>query len=112
MAREGESDISNLVDRLAASSVEHDRIQHLSSTHLPNRDVVLWVLEQLHGVLFPGFFGARDLTEENLREHMHAVLFVYGSWLASFLGSTRRSTTARVVRMASSMCRYFCVAMA
>ncbi|MDG1899380.1 MAG: hypothetical protein P8I74_05900, partial [Phycisphaerales bacterium] len=74
MAREGESDISNLVDRLAASSVEHDRIQHLSSTHLPNRDVVLWVLEQLHGVLFPGFFGARDLTEENLREHMHGLL--------------------------------------
>lgn len=74
MAREGESDISNLVVRLAASSVEHDRIQHLSSTHLPNRDVVLWVLEQLHGVLFPGFFGARGLTEENLQEHVHGLL--------------------------------------
>jgi len=74
MARESELDISNLAARLAASSVEHDRIQHLSSTHLPNRDVVLWILEQLHCVLYPGFFGPRDLTEGSLQEHLQGLL--------------------------------------
>ena len=74
MAHEGESDISPLVARLTEASDAHERIQHLSSTHLPNRDVVLWILEQLHCVLFPGFFGLRDLTEHTLQAHVDGKL--------------------------------------
>ena len=74
MAHEGELDISPLVASLTEASEVHERIQHLSSTHLPNRDVVLWILEQLHCVLFPGFFGPRDLTEQSLQPHVHRVL--------------------------------------
>lgn len=90
MPREGDPDIQPLVDRLTASSPDHDRIQHLSSTHLPNRDVVLWVLEQLHGVLFPGFFGPRDLTEESLAEHVRGVLVeLRGDLLEQVAGALR-----------------------
>ena len=74
MTREGELDIDSLVGRLTASSDEHHRIQHLSATDLPNRDVVLWILEQLHCVLYPGFFGPRNLDEDSLRTHVAAVL--------------------------------------
>jgi serine O-acetyltransferase len=74
MTRERECDVDSLVGRLTASNEGHDRIQHLSSTHLPNRDVVLWILEQLHSVLFPGFFGPRNLDEKSHRVHVASVL--------------------------------------
>lgn len=69
-----EDNILEVVGRLVAPGPEHDRIEQLSTTHLPNRDVVLWILEQLHGVIYPGFFGPRDLTRETLAEHVLGVL--------------------------------------
>ncbi|MEE2718482.1 MAG: serine O-acetyltransferase [Planctomycetota bacterium] len=69
-----EDNIQEVVGRLVAPGPEHDRIEQLSTTHLPNRDVVLWILEQLHGVIYPGFFGPRDLTRETLAEHVLGVL--------------------------------------
>ena len=74
MDREDEMNIQGIVDRLVAPEPDHDRIQQLSTTHLPNRDVVLWILEQLHGVIYPGFFGPRDLTLDTLAEHVLGVL--------------------------------------
>ena len=74
MDREDEMNIQGIVDRLVAPGPDHDRIQQLSTTHLPNRDVVLWILEQLHGVIYPGFFGPRDLTRDTLAEHVLGVL--------------------------------------
>ena len=52
----------------------NDRIQHLSGGRLPNRDVVLWILEQLQYILFPGFFGPRDMDIDGLPEYVAPVL--------------------------------------
>lgn len=64
----------DLARRLVAPSEDHDRIQHLSGGRLPNRDVVLWILEQLQSVLFPGFFGPRNLDVDGLAEYVATVL--------------------------------------
>jgi len=74
MDRGDDKNIREIVDRLVAPVPEHDRIQQLSTTHLPSRDVVLWILEQLHGVIYPGFFGTRDLTLDSLGEHVLGLL--------------------------------------
>jgi serine O-acetyltransferase len=41
---------------------------------LPSRDAVIDVVEALRTVLFPGYFGPSDLTEENLSFHIGSTL--------------------------------------
>jgi len=41
---------------------------------LPSRDRVIEAAEALRSVLFPGYFGISELTEENMRFHVGAVL--------------------------------------
>jgi serine O-acetyltransferase len=42
--------------------------------HLPSRDEIVAMVELLQSVIFPGYFGNRDITEESLSYHMGAVL--------------------------------------
>ncbi len=41
---------------------------------LPSRDVVIEVVEALRAVLFPGYFGTSDLTDENMAFHVGSAL--------------------------------------
>lgn len=41
---------------------------------LPSRDQVIEALEALRSVLFPGYFGVSELTEESMRFHVGATL--------------------------------------
>ena len=41
---------------------------------LPSRDELILLVEQLRSVIFPGFFGARDLSERSLGFHIGATL--------------------------------------
>jgi serine O-acetyltransferase len=41
---------------------------------LPSRDQVVEAVEALRSVLFPGYFGVSELTEENMRFHVGATL--------------------------------------
>jgi serine O-acetyltransferase len=41
---------------------------------LPSRDAVIEIVEALRTVLFPGYFGPSDLTEENLTFHIGSTL--------------------------------------
>lgn len=42
--------------------------------HLPSRDEIGMMVDLLQSVIFPGYFGNRDITEESLTFHMGAVL--------------------------------------
>lgn len=48
--------------------------QPLARREFPSRAVVYELLEDLRSVLFPGFFGPSELTDETLRYHMGATL--------------------------------------
>lgn len=53
------------------SSIHHaGSIRHLSPTHLPNRTTIVGLLDELRSLIFPGFFGSRDITSENLEAHV------------------------------------------
>jgi len=50
------------------------RTRHVSSALLPDRERVLEALEKLHWLLFPGFFGPRNLAQDSLDAHLKSVL--------------------------------------
>jgi serine O-acetyltransferase len=41
---------------------------------MPSRDEIVMMVELLRSVIFPGYFGNRDITEESLEFHMGATL--------------------------------------
>jgi serine O-acetyltransferase len=45
-----------------------------ASQVLPSRDALADIVEALRGVLFPGFFGEQELSEESLGAHLEAAL--------------------------------------
>ncbi|HEY1684031.1 MAG TPA: serine O-acetyltransferase EpsC [Tepidisphaeraceae bacterium] len=58
-----------LPDAVAAlvASVQGDpRMRHLGQVQLPNRDQIVAALETLRLLIFPGYFGKQDLTEQTL----------------------------------------------
>ncbi len=42
--------------------------------HLPSRDEIVHMVDLLRSVIFPGYFGSRDITEESLSFHLGATL--------------------------------------
>ncbi len=63
-----------LVERLARSILDDPRISHVGSTHLPDRGAVGELVEVIRELVFPGFFGRRDLTRESLDAHIRDLL--------------------------------------
>jgi serine O-acetyltransferase len=68
-----------LPEVVAALSEQRDRLattlrRTFTGHPLPSRDEVVQLVELLRSVLFPGFFGNRDVTEESLDFHLGATL--------------------------------------
>jgi serine O-acetyltransferase len=66
--------LDRTVRRLTESILADPRTRHLSAAYLPDRAAVLDVLENLNRLMYPGFFGARDVREENLARHLDHLL--------------------------------------
>ena len=62
------------VRRLVESIVSDERIRHISTAYLPDRSAVLAALDQLRWLIFPGFFGPRNLSEQTLASHVKSVI--------------------------------------
>jgi serine O-acetyltransferase len=46
------------------------RARHVSRQYLPSREAIVEILESVLDLMYPGYFGRRDLTEENLEAHI------------------------------------------
>jgi serine O-acetyltransferase len=68
------SALQEIVERLWR--VEDESGHHLSGVHqtVPSRAAVVGIVEDLRSVLFPGYFGERELDEESRRWHIGATL--------------------------------------
>jgi serine O-acetyltransferase len=70
------SKLSNVVERLCESdnglarSQKPAQIRHI----LPSREVLVEIVEALRSVLFPGYFGTSELSDEGVRFHIGATL--------------------------------------
>ena len=72
--------LANVVDSIVSSYATDARTQRIGKTYLPSRSVIVELIEQARQLVFPGFFGQKKLTEENIRFHV-------GSLVSRFLAS-------------------------
>ncbi len=68
------NNLQRLAEAIVASYHEHEDIQYIGATWLPNRDTIIALLRQLREVLFPGFFGRQNLTESELLLHTSSMI--------------------------------------
>jgi serine O-acetyltransferase len=59
--------LPDVIDALAASIVEEERMRHLNQVYLPNRDRIIEAIGLLRQLLFPGYYGRQGLTSANIR---------------------------------------------
>jgi serine O-acetyltransferase len=65
-----EEDIPAIIDSIVATYDAVSKINHLSVRSLPSREAVREILEGIKEILYPGYFGRRHLTRENIRYHI------------------------------------------
>jgi serine O-acetyltransferase len=46
------------------------RARHVARRYLPSREAIIEILESVLGLMYPGYFERRDLTEDNLEAHI------------------------------------------
>ena len=77
-------------EELSDSILKDARLQHLFLPFLPDEETVLWILERLQELLFPGFYGPRELSAVEVRDHVRRLLVEVGRDMkAQIAGSLR-----------------------
>ncbi|MCH2154337.1 MAG: hypothetical protein MK089_13440, partial [Phycisphaerales bacterium] len=89
-----QSHIDRISDALASSILEDERLRHLYTPFLPDEGTVLWILERLQELLFPGFHGPRELPEQALRAHVSTLLTEISADLVSQIAGALRYAEA------------------
>ena len=59
-----------LVGRLLDSYLGDPRARRISHRYLPSRDAIVEILQGVLDLMYPGYFGRRDLNEEMLAAHV------------------------------------------
>jgi len=67
-------EIAPAVDAIVKSIHDEPRLQHLNRVNLPDREQIVLAIDLLRQLVFPGYFGKRDLTSANLPEHVTSVV--------------------------------------
>jgi serine O-acetyltransferase len=74
VASSGASTLDDVTGALLASYLGDERARRISQRYLPSRDASVEILEGVLDLMYPGYFGRRDLNRENLAPHIaHAV---------------------------------------
>lgn len=60
--------LSESVQAIVESAARHSGMAHLNRVYLPSRHAVIEISERLRQLAFPGYFGERGLTSEQLPE--------------------------------------------
>lgn len=69
-----ETPFKSLVEAIITSYGEESSTRHVDSGSLPDRDVVIELLKQLRELLYPGYFGKKDLDSCTLDDHVRELL--------------------------------------
>ncbi len=62
--------IDRLAEELLASYASDERARHISQRYLPSREAIVEIVEAVLDLMYPGYFGRRDLRADNLNEHV------------------------------------------
>ena len=66
--------LPELVDALLASYRSDARGHHINRRFLPSRDEIIEIVELLLQLLYPGYYGRQDLTDQNVGYHVGVLL--------------------------------------
>ena len=70
-----EHELPPIIDEIVATYLAVSKINHLGERPLPSREIVLEVLHGMKEVLYPGYFGRRHFTPQNIRFHIGDRIF-------------------------------------
>ena len=68
------SGLQPLVEALLSSYRADPRARHVGKRYLPSRDEAVAILELVLQLMYPGYYGRRDLTEEDVAFHVGVLL--------------------------------------
>jgi len=74
--------LKELTDAVLASYAAEERTRRIGETFLPSRSRIVELLDLTRQLLFPGFFGHKVLTKENVGYHVGNLLVRLGADLA------------------------------
>ncbi len=63
-----------LSDQIVTSYSADERTQRIGATHLPSRENIVTIIDELRRLVFPGYFGRKQLTGENVKFHVGNLL--------------------------------------
>jgi len=67
-------DFAGLVGAIVASDLDEPLTRHIDAGSLPNRDKVIDLVKKLRELLFPGYFGKRNLSTHTLEYYVGELL--------------------------------------
>jgi serine O-acetyltransferase len=74
--------LDRVTDAILASYRGDPRTQRIGKHFLPSREAIVGILDELRRLLYPGFFGHKELTDRNVRYHVGNLLGRLGEDLA------------------------------
>jgi serine O-acetyltransferase len=70
--------MEGLTKDILASYKAEERTQRIGQRFLPSRERIVEMIERIRQLLFPGFFGDKNLTAENVKYHVGGLLVRLG----------------------------------
>jgi serine O-acetyltransferase len=68
--------LEELTEEFLDSYAGDQRARRISQRYLPSREAIVEILEGVLDLMYPGYFGRRDLSSDNLRDHVAQALSV------------------------------------
>ena len=68
--------LEELTGEFLDSYLGDERARRISHRYLPSREAIVGILESVLDLMYPGYFGRRDLSADNLRAHVAQSLAV------------------------------------
>ena len=62
--------LEELTGEFLASYLRDERARRISHRYLPSREAIVEILESVLDLMYPGYFGRRDLNRDNLGAHV------------------------------------------
>ncbi|MEW6356808.1 MAG: serine O-acetyltransferase EpsC [Planctomycetota bacterium] len=69
-----DADLKSIAGKIAATYGKHPTIEQLEGRQLTSREAVSSILDDLFAIVYPGYYGERDVTVEEARVRMRARL--------------------------------------
>ena len=105
--------LCSIADALATAMQDDTRMAHAYADQLPDRDILLELLEDMREIVFPGFYGSREVRQGELATHLAARLAeLEPEWIMQIAGglaygAAHPSITAPAIDEAPTLARTF-----